>query len=98
MFKELFAYLEKSEGAEDEASLLETFPDLKDLLQSASYLPFINDLRKELTNDGASFDELVRRNEASTIVKKILFKPGLGYADLPKGLIRFHSWIYIHVP
>jgi hypothetical protein len=92
MFKEFFAYLEKSAGVDDEAALLDTFPDLKKLILSVERLPFISELEQELGADGTSLDELVRNNKAGVLLKKILYTPGLGYGDLPKGLIRFHSY------
>jgi len=92
MFKELFAYLEKSEGIEDETTLLETFPNLKDLILSAGSLPFIEELRGIIKSEGKDLDDLVRENKTSEIIHKILYTPGLGYGDLPKGLIRFHSY------
>jgi len=92
MFKELFAYLEKSEGVEDETALLDTFPNLKDLILSAGSLPFIDELREILKAEGKDLYELVRSNKASILIQKILYQPGLGYGDLPKGLIKFHTY------
>ena len=92
MFKELFTYSEKSEGLEDEGNLLGTFPNLVDLLGDIDRLPFINDLKEELGAAGQIPDEMVMQNRAREIVKKILFTPGLGYGELPKGLISFHTY------
>lgn len=92
MFKELFAYLEKAEGADNEASLLDTFPSLKNLILSVNRLPFVSELKEILEAEGQNLDELVRANEARRLIQIILSEQGLGYADLPKGLIRFHSY------
>ncbi len=92
MFKELFAYLEKAEGVNNEASLLRTFPDLKNLFLSVNKLPFAKELKEKMQAYGKKMDELVRNNKASTVIQMILSEQGLGYAGLPKGLIRFHTY------
>jgi hypothetical protein len=92
MFKDLFAYLEKAEEEEDEAKLLEQFNQVNNLLESAGSLPFINKLRDIFSEGGQNLDTLIGQGQASTIVNKILSRPGLGYGELPKGLILFHAY------
>ncbi len=56
------------------------------------HYPFAEDLRAVLTASGAGLDELVAGGSLSTVVGHLLDARGLGYAALPKALLKFHSY------
>ena len=80
MFKELRQAMEgESEVASDFAGDLERYP-------------FVEELRAACDASGVALDRLLARGELTTVIARLLDTPGLGYADLPKGLLEFHRY------
>jgi len=84
MFKDLLAFL-----AEPEDTLSEPVQTFFDNLPRFA---FYEDLAAALGADGIDLEEAVRNGEHRLILSCLLEKPGLGYADLPKGLLPFHRY------
>ncbi len=55
-------------------------------------LACFGDLRRAMARDGLDADELYRAGELKPLVRYLLGEPGLGYAELPKALIKFHRY------
>lgn len=66
--------------------------DLLRFISELERFPFIEELRAACAADGASVDKLLRRGEYRAVVDCLLRRPGLGYSDLPKGLLLFHRY------
>ncbi len=69
-----------------------------DSLQSISYFidnldmfSFYNELKSILAKDGFDIEDLLDTKNYKTIIEYILFDKGLGYGNLPKALIYFHT-------
>lgn len=54
--------------------------------------PFYEDLAAALASDGLDLDDAVRRGEHRLVLGYLLEDFGLGYAQLPKGLLPFHRY------
>ena len=53
---------------------------------------FIDELDSALQQDGLSLTQLIDSQDIKTIAKYILEPKGLGYAERPKALLKFHSY------
>ena len=61
-------------------------------LASIHKFAFFNDLKKNLAGQGHDIERLLTQGEYREILKAVLTKEGLGYAKLPKGLVKFHRY------
>lgn len=78
MFKSLFSFLQEDKK---DKSVAEFFEKLKDFA-------FYDDLKAALATDGHSIESA----DEKTIVSYFLTAKGLGYGELPKGLLKFHGY------
>nr|WP_295935088.1 DUF4301 family protein [uncultured Dyadobacter sp.] len=78
MFKSLFSFLQEDKK---DKSVEEFFAKLKDFA-------FYDDLKAALATDGHSIESA----DEKTIVSYFLTAKGLGYGELPKGLLKFHGY------
>lgn len=85
MFKDLLAYLASSAIAEPSAPVRAFFDNLP-------RFAFYETLAAALGANGIDLDEAVRNGDWRTVLRYLLEKPGLGYADLPKGVLPFHRY------
>ncbi|UCE62765.1 MAG: DUF4301 family protein [Nitrospirota bacterium] len=53
---------------------------------------FFDDLAAEVSKQGLKLSHLLQAHQYGPILKHLLFSPGLNYARLPKGLIKFHRY------
>ncbi len=53
---------------------------------------FYNDLRAVMLRDGIQLEELIAKGNYKLVLEYILTPKGLNYANLPKGLIKFHCY------
>ena len=84
MFQALAADL----GTDSEAE--EPSAETARLVAELDLLPFCGDLAQALASAGHDLEALRRSRQWRAIVRALLSPSGLGYADLPKGLIPFH--------
>jgi len=54
--------------------------------------PFIEDLRSVMSKNSLDMDTLIKAGEFKQIIDFLLTSKGLDYANLPKGLIKFHYY------
>ena len=81
MFKELLADL--NGGAEGEPP-----PEVRTFLENLPRFAFYEDLAESLAREGLD----IRSADRRSILEHLLTEKGLGYADLPKGLLEFHRY------
>ena len=53
---------------------------------------FFDDLTSEVSKQGVELSHLLQSRKYGLILDHLLFSPGLNYARLPKGLIKFHRY------
>ncbi len=88
MFKFLYEFLshaEKGNGVHMDIPVALFFERLEEF-------PFFGDLKTVMQNDGLSYSNLKQQQDYATILEYILFEKGLNYGNMPKGLIKFHSY------
>jgi hypothetical protein len=78
--------LERARAGHAEAKGLVGFRD------GLQRLPFREDLRGMLRRRGHELDRLVDGNEIAPVLDALLSPDGLAYAELPKGLVKFHDY------
>ncbi|MBO4232086.1 MAG: DUF4301 family protein [Bacteroidales bacterium] len=82
MFKELYSFLELD--APNERSDF--------FMENLEKFPFKEDLKKVMLRDGFSLEDEKKKNNFKLIVEYLLTEKGLNYGNLPKGLLRFHTY------
>lgn len=85
MFKDLFAFLE-GDGDLSKSAFTQKF------ISNLSKFAFFDDLDNSLKSKGTSIQACLDSGDAKKIVNELLSDEGLGYGNLPKGLLRFHSY------
>jgi hypothetical protein len=84
MFKDLFSFLE-TEGNE-----LDGFT--QKFISQLHQFAFCQDLDALLQQQGESIASLLEKKDYKKLVASLLTNAGLGYGNLPKGLLRFHAY------
>ncbi len=85
MFKDLYAFLEKGDKYEDR-KYIEKF------IRHLSGFAFYDELKSCLIKKGYKPEYLIKSGDYTPIIRTLLEKDGLNYANLPKGLIPFHKY------
>lgn len=94
MFKDLFEILNSYDGSEKEyLKIMEnrSFGSFYNMYQNIKNFAFFNDLENRLHSKKSSFNEITKRNDISSLLRNLLTVEGLNYANLPKGLLKFHK-------
>ncbi|MBD8490512.1 DUF4301 family protein [Echinicola sp. CAU 1574] len=86
MFKDLFSYL----SADDKS--LDNNPFVKKFISNLKSFAFYNDLETKLLENNLNIHTLIEKEEYTTIISWLLDDKGLGYGNLPKGLLKFHRY------
>src|SRR5690606_10122619 len=86
MFKDLYAFLESKEKDLEGSSFTRQFIE-----QLASF-PFYSDLDKSLRQTGTDLNTALQGKEYDLILEHFLNAVHMGYGELPKGLLKFHSY------
>lgn len=95
MFKDLFEFIEHFAGQADDLHKLETEPRMAPIREFISRIrdyAFYNDLAEALRKEGLTMDECLARKDFKTLIEFLLTQKGLNYANLPKGLLKFHNY------
>jgi len=85
MFKDLFSFLEGN-GDINKNAFIQKF------MNNIEKFAFYDDLDTELKNGGTSIAQSLDSKDHKGILEALLDDNGLGYGNLPKGLLRFHSY------
>lgn len=86
MFKDLYAFLES--GEKD----LEGNPFTRQFIEQITSFPFYSDLDESLRQSGSGLDTALKNKEYGQILQHFLDAAYMGYGELPKGLLKFHSY------
>lgn len=92
MFKHLYEFLDDYPTKGEECFNDKSFNSIWYFFENIKKFAFFKTLEKELENNRYNFDELVEHNDFSSILKALLQPYALNYGNLPKGLIKFHSY------
>jgi hypothetical protein len=85
MFKDLFAFLE-GDGDLSQSTFVQKF------MNNIEKFAFYDDLDEALKSQGSSISMSLDTKDYKGILAALLLDEGLGYGNLPKGLLRFHSY------
>lgn len=94
MFKYLFEVLNTYDGSEKEyLKIMEnrSFGSFYNLFYNLRNFAFFNDLEDVLHSKKSSYDDILKRKDILSLLQNLLTAEGLNYANLPKGLLKFHE-------
>ena len=87
MFKDLFDFLDSNKNKPEPAFE-------KKFFDTIDKFAFYSDLDAAcIKNEGKSIKELMEAGEYKSVVANLLEEKGLNYGNLPKGLLKFHSYV-----
>lgn len=95
MFKHLFEFREQYTNDEKGHLLLQkdqTFNSVHYFLTHLQKIAFYHDLVELTTNSDYSIEQLFENKDYGKIIDLILSVSGLNYANLPKALLKFHTY------
>ncbi|MFZ4523566.1 MAG: DUF4301 family protein [Bacteroidales bacterium] len=95
MFKNLFEFREQyTVDNAGEALFLKdrSFNSTFYFINHLSEIAFFNDLAAIILKSGQTIDQVLKAGQYATIIDKILGNEGLNYSNLPKALLKFHSY------
>lgn len=105
MFKSLLSALDLPTSQEAQISfqaMLSQSNDpatLEQFFEKLNSFPFFDELSRQLANEGIHPSKGHYKESWSTLLKQLLHSPGLNYASLPKGLLKFHRYSeYVRTP
>ncbi|MEB2779101.1 DUF4301 family protein [Algoriphagus sp. C2-6-M1] len=85
MFKDLFAFLE-GDGDISKSAFVQKF------MNNIEKFAFYEDLDEVLESQGSSIYQALDSKDYKSILAALLLDEGLGYGNLPKGLLKFHRY------
>jgi hypothetical protein len=92
MFKHLFEFLEEYPIKKDECFDDKGFNSIWYFFDNLKKFAFYDDLKNELEKNRYNIDDLINEKDYTTVQKALLQAYALNYGNLPKGLIKFHSY------
>lgn len=66
--------------------------DVISFIKGLNKFAFLDDLKDIMLKKGFNFDSDLEKGEFKNIINLLISKEGLNYANLPKGVIKFHSY------
>lgn len=94
MFKDLFAFMESYTGTPQQVAELQADTGkqaMRTFFERIRDFAFQKDLALALP-EGRSLDGCVKDHDYGVVLKALLTDEGLGYGELPKGLLSFHRY------
>lgn len=85
MFKKLHEFLQSN-------GFLSDHPDAATFIKELKKFAFYQDLDKSLAEKGTYVDLAIQDKDFKLIISRFLENDGLGYGQLPKGLLKFHRY------
>ncbi|MBW1951381.1 MAG: DUF4301 family protein [Deltaproteobacteria bacterium] len=98
MFKSLLWYLEQGKPVtpervqEDLRSGVKDARNMLEFIEGIERFAFRQDLEQVMKRAGLSLQAQVREGNLEGVLRFLLTEEGLGYAHLPKGLLKFHAY------
>lgn len=87
MFKDVFSFLDEAENKLPESGFMRIFFD--NICRFAFYADLDSACEK---NNGKNIEQLIASGDYKAVVANLLSLEGLNYGNLPKGLLKFHSY------
>ncbi len=95
MFKLLFEFMQDFNATQGDLEKLFTDTKLKpvkEFFDKIHDFPFFDDLASTMERAGLNIEDLLCSKNLVPVLEYLLLDKGLGYAKLPKGLLRFHAY------
>ncbi len=95
MFKTLFEFMESWQGTDKDLANYrndKSFNSPYNFFKNIRRFAFYNKLNESLSAKGLDLETLIRNNDLLPVLNTFLTETGLGYAQLPKGLLLFHDY------
>ncbi|TVQ14256.1 MAG: DUF4301 family protein [Bacteroidetes bacterium] len=92
MFKDLFSWREKLQQGISAQVVMQEDKTAVQFFQQIKLFAFWEDLSALINDMGMNADELVEKGDYLPLLNTLLDDDGLGYAMLPKGLLKFHRY------
>jgi hypothetical protein len=95
MFKHLFEFMESYRGTKEDVEKFmadRSFNSVWYFIENLKSFAFFEDLKNALSKDGLDPDVLIAEKKYHIVIEYLLTEKGLGYAALPKGLLKFHRY------
>ena len=95
MFKHLFEFLETYDRSPDAIKKYtedQSFNSVFNFINNLEKFPFYEELSEIIKKEAKDIKDLIQNQEYNIIIDKTLNENGLNYSNLPKGLIKFHSY------
>ncbi len=98
MFKALISFNSKYDRIEKKKIIKAAHKQDKSAAQLIKFMDsikqfaFFDDLKSKMAEDQFSIDELIEKGEFKEILVYLLTQKGLNYANIPKGLLKFHKY------
>jgi hypothetical protein len=92
MFKELFDWRDKLQAGTDSRQLIENDTKARLFFEQFRVFAFWDDMVALFDERGKDAEELLNNAEYLELLNGLLDDDGLGYAQLPKGLLKFHRY------
>jgi hypothetical protein len=93
MFKDLFEVLNSYDGSKKGYLKImknRSFGSFYYMYQNIRNFAFFNDLDDVLHSKKSSYEDILKRKDILSLLRNLLTAEGLNYANLPKGLLKFH--------
>jgi hypothetical protein len=92
MFKHLYEFIDDYPKKKEECFHDKGFNSMWYFFEHIRKFAFFDDLNKELINNRYQIDELIEIKDYVPILKALLKPYAMNYGNMPKGLIKFHSY------
>ena len=98
MFKTLLKFLNQENEIIRESVVAEAdrgkkeAQDLLVFMDGIRQFAFFEDLKSVISKNELDVESLLEKGRFTEIIRFLLHEPGLNYADLPKGLLKFHGY------
>lgn len=95
MFKDLFAFTDSYKGTDEEYQQLvndKKHEPIMSFFKRINDFAFYNDLKKTHESSGKGLNEAILQRQYVAVLQSLLNDEGLGYGNLPKGLLKFHRY------
>lgn len=93
MFKDLFEFRETNSGKRGNKVEEDKLPKaIGQFFTNIQKFAFYDDLKAVMEKNDLSIKSLLEAKDYNTIIDYLLTDKGLGYASLPKGLLKFHRY------
>lgn len=95
MFKTVFEFMEQYKGKAADIKALNEAPEwasVREIIKRLKDFAFYDDLEAVMKKDDYSIAECLEKQDYNTIFSYLLTEKGLNYANLPKGLLKFHKY------